>query len=157
ISGPGRLTVNGNPSLGGPLAIELNGTTAGGSYDQLAVNGTVALSGSLNLTVGFTPPASSVFTIIDNDGTDGVNGTFAGRAQGATVTASGQRFQISYVGGTGNDVTLTYLGTAPPRITSTTINGGAVQRSRVTDLTVIFSTQVTFAGATGSAFTLQRV
>jgi hypothetical protein len=43
-----------------------------------------------------------------------------------------------------------------PTITSTTVNGGAVQRSRVTSLQVTFSTQVTFAGATNSAFTLTR-
>jgi hypothetical protein len=48
------------------------------------------------------------------------------------------------------------LSVVPPRITSTTVNDGAVQRSRVTSLTVSFSTQVTFAGPVASAFSLAR-
>jgi hypothetical protein len=36
------------------------------------------------------------------------------------------------------------------------VNDGSAQRSRVTSLTVTFSTQVTFAGPVGSAFTLTR-
>src|SRR5205085_9902062 len=43
-----------------------------------------------------------------------------------------------------------------PRVTGTQINGGAAQRSRVTDLAVTFSTQVTFATTPGAAFTLTR-
>src|SRR5205823_2409102 len=45
---------------------------------------------------------------------------------------------------------------APPRVGATVVNGGAVQRSRVTDLTVTFSTQVAFAGPPANAFTLRR-
>jgi hypothetical protein len=44
-----------------------------------------------------------------------------------------------------------------PRVQAIVINGGAVQRSRVTDLTVTFTTQVTFAGAVANAFMLTRV
>jgi hypothetical protein len=43
-----------------------------------------------------------------------------------------------------------------PRIASVIVNDGSVQRSRVTSLTVTFSTQVTFAGTVASAFTLTR-
>jgi Right handed beta helix region/Dockerin type I domain len=43
-----------------------------------------------------------------------------------------------------------------PRVTGTVINDGTAQRSRVSSLTVTFSTQVTFAGAVASAFTLVR-
>ncbi len=58
----------------------------------------------------FTPTLTSVLTIIEQSGANPVNGTFAGLAQGATVTSatnSGTRFTISYIGGSGNDVTLT--------------------------------------------------
>jgi dockerin type I repeat protein len=48
------------------------------------------------------------------------------------------------------------LSVVPPRITSTLVNDGAVQRSRVTSLTVSFSTQVTFPGPVASAFSLTR-
>jgi hypothetical protein len=43
-----------------------------------------------------------------------------------------------------------------PTVSSVSVNGGAVQRSRVTTLAVTFSTQVTFAGVVASAFTLVR-
>ena len=53
------------------------------------------------------PVAGNVFTIIANDGADAVVGTFAGLAEGATITLNGVTLVISYVGGTGNDVVLT--------------------------------------------------
>ncbi|HVG22989.1 MAG TPA: VCBS repeat-containing protein [Thermoanaerobaculia bacterium] len=55
--------------------------------------------------------------IIENDDfptLDPVIGTFAGLPEGATfTTASGQLFRISYVGGTGNDVTITAIDGLP--------------------------------------------
>lgn len=61
-------------------------------------------------TSNFSPTVASVMVIIDNTGGGPVVGTFAGLAQGATVTSatnSGTTFVISYTGGDGNDVTLT--------------------------------------------------
>jgi Ca2+-binding RTX toxin-like protein len=97
----------------GVFAVEIGGVTAG-QYDQVQVTGTVALSGALNVTLfgGFTPSANGSYVLIDNDGADAVSGTFTGLAQGATVTVGAVKFAISYVGGDGNDVVLTY--TAPP-------------------------------------------
>ncbi len=82
------------------------------SFDRLNVAGTVSLNGQVNLVLqlGYDP-ADEVdsFTLIDNDGTDAVGGRFAfgGTAleEGALFEAGLQRFQISYAGGTGNDVT----------------------------------------------------
>src|SRR5581483_6213045 len=62
---------------------------------------------ALHLPAGFDPDTDTVFTLIDNDGADAVSGTFAGLAEGATFTVGRFTFKISYVGGTGNDVTLT--------------------------------------------------
>lgn len=46
---------------------------------------------------------------------------------------------------------------AAPKVTGSQINGGASQRSKVTDLTVTFNSQVTFAnGNVAGAFTLTR-
>jgi fibronectin-binding autotransporter adhesin len=118
-SGPGILnTSNINLSTGSPVfSIELNGTSAGTGYDQLNVTGTVNLSGAtLNGIVSFAPAAGTTFTIINNDGSDAVTGTFSGLPEGAGVTLSGQTFTISYVGGTGNDVVLTR---AAPNVTLT--------------------------------------
>src|SRR5262249_57210098 len=77
-------------------------------YDQLKVNGTVTLGGQLNVSLinGFLPVAGNTFTIIQNDSTDPVVGTFAGLPEGATFVVGGIRFGITYHGGTGNDVVL---------------------------------------------------
>ena len=94
-------------------------------YDQVDVLGTVNLgAGVANLDVqfGFTPLEGQTFIILDNDGADAITGTFAGKPQGAIFTAGGQRLQISYTGGTGNDIALTVLG--PEELTWTgTVNG----------------------------------
>ena len=114
---PGVLTT-GDVMLnaGAHLAIELGGATAG-LYDQLQVHGTVNLAGATldgSLYGGFMPTATQSFTIIDNDGADAVNGTFAGLADGAITNIGGVAFSISYHGGDGNDVTLTALANHAP-------------------------------------------
>jgi len=110
--GVGILTSgNVNWSSGSPgFVVQLNGTTAGTGYDQLNVTGSVNLgSATLSGTLGFSPPNGTSFTIINNDGGDAVIGTFAGLPEGSTVVLSGQSLQISYVGGTGNDVVLSVV------------------------------------------------
>jgi hypothetical protein len=117
----------------------------------------VALSGALNLSMGYTPAAGDGFVILTNDGTDAVIGTFAGMPEGTTMSLGGLNFHITYHGGDGNDVALTSLvGTPPPQVASTRINDGSVQRSRVTNLTITFSQVVTFAGAPSAAFRLTQ-
>ncbi len=114
VSGPGIQAVNGNYSNAGTLALDLNGATAGSGYDQVNVTGTVTVTGSpLSLTsTGFTPSVGQVLVIVNNDDTDAVVGTFAGLTEGSTVTVGGTFYTISYVGGTGNDITLTPLASA---------------------------------------------
>jgi fibronectin-binding autotransporter adhesin len=105
---PGILS-SGNLALSGSsaLSIELNGTTPGTQYDQLNVTGAVNLSGApLSATIGFAANPGTSFTIIQNDGTDPVQGAFAGLPEGSTLAIGGQGFQISYKGGDGNDVVL---------------------------------------------------
>lgn len=114
---PGQQTVNGNYTLnsGSRLQIEINGTTAGTQYDQVVVTGNVTLNNpNLGLSLGFAPTVGNTFTIINNTGPNPVSGTFNGLSEGQTFnlpnTGSGGgtfTFQISYVGGTGNDVVLT--------------------------------------------------
>ncbi len=70
---------------------ELGGLTTCSGYDQLNVTGTVALGTTTTLSAslfgGYTPAAvGNSYTIINNDGTDAVTGTFAGLAEGATFT-----------------------------------------------------------------------
>jgi autotransporter-associated beta strand protein len=115
----GNVTLDG----GSTFALHFASPT---SASQLAATGTVALNGEveLALTLGFTPATASTFVVITNDGTDPIE-TFGGAtffsiagnplSEGETFTTGGADWTISYVGGTGNDVTLTVApATAPP-------------------------------------------
>jgi fibronectin-binding autotransporter adhesin len=107
---PGILNVSGNLTLtlGATYLVELNGAAVGTQYDQTNVIGIVSLGdATLSLTLGFTPILGTTFEIIRNDLGDPVSGTFLGLNEGATFTAGGQTFTISYHGGDGNDVVLT--------------------------------------------------
>ena len=79
------------------------------NYSQANVAGTVTLGSNTSLTLSptFTPSSGNTFTIINNDGTDAISGTFKGLAEGAKVNVNGIDYTISYKGGTGNDVVLT--------------------------------------------------
>ena len=92
------------------FAVEIGGTTAGSGHDQLAVTGSVSLGNSaleIQLINGFSPVSADIFTLITNDGTDAISGTFAGLPEGAVFNAAGAEWLISYQGGTGNDVIVT--------------------------------------------------
>lgn len=79
------------------------------------MTGTSSLNGAtLNVAPNFAPAPGTQFTIIDNDGAvTPVTGTFAGLPEGATFSASGATFQVTYEGGNGNDVVLTVLSLVP--------------------------------------------
>jgi autotransporter-associated beta strand protein len=103
---PGVINT-GDLNLAGVALIEIEGTALGTQYDNINVTGTVTIAGATLTVAGAHVPApGSTFTIITNDGADPVVGTFAGLAEGATVTVNGKPLTISYVGGTGNDVVL---------------------------------------------------
>src|SRR4030095_9820389 len=99
---------------GANLSIELGSAAA---YDRVEVSGTVSLIDGANLTLsilpGFQAAYGSLFTIIDNDALDAVTGGrlfFGGNAldEGERFFAGAFEFQISYAGGTGNDVNLVF-------------------------------------------------
>nr|WP_224742628.1 DUF4214 domain-containing protein [Stutzerimonas kunmingensis] len=120
-AGAGALTLGGlaNAQGGAILAVDLHGTTAGSGYDQLVVNGTVDVSGSnLSLDLGsFTPSVGNSFTLIDNDSTDAIIGTIkvggSSITEGGTFSQGDKIFQVSYIGGTGNDLVLSVINNAP--------------------------------------------
>jgi autotransporter-associated beta strand protein len=110
-----------------------------GATFQLAVTGAVNLNNAILSGVGlFTPFQGQRFVVIANDGTDPIVGTFSGLPEGHTVAfldathpnpPQFQIYTVSYVGGDGNDVALTYLTTAPAfhdRSVTTPINEGDV-------------------------------
>ena len=104
---PGKITVLGGFSLEntGVYKAEILNKD---HYDQIVARD-VSLNGSLDLTylAGGVIKKGDTFTIISNNGTNPVQGTFKDLPEGAEVTVSGATFKISYVGGDGNDVVLT--------------------------------------------------
>ncbi len=120
---PGRLTVQGELALTNAIVrLELNGPLPGVSYDQLRVNGPVRLGDSqLELSFGFTPAFPETFILIENDGNDPVQGTFAGIPQGGYLSSGDMVFSVNYQGGAGNnDVILTRVAAPPSNISSIT-------------------------------------
>jgi hypothetical protein len=68
-------------------------------------------SGALTLVLNFSPTPGQQLLLVNNTGAGAISGTFTVLTEGATTTATygGNTFtfRISYVGGTGNDITLT--------------------------------------------------
>jgi hypothetical protein len=56
-----------------------------------------------------TLTAGTVFTVINNTSANPIFGTFSNLANGSTFTSNGNKFKVSYMGGTGNDLTLTVV------------------------------------------------
>jgi hypothetical protein len=75
-------------------------------------NGTITLGGQLVLNVvGSSLSALNVpFTILDGgNSSDSISGTFTNLPEGSAIKVNGHLYKISYVGGDGNDVTLTRI------------------------------------------------
>ncbi|HEY2759701.1 MAG TPA: Calx-beta domain-containing protein, partial [Pirellulales bacterium] len=150
--GPAQVIINGNLKLGSSdtLVLEIAGPSAASQYDNLVVHGTVALGGAnVSVTLGtFTPAASDTFTIIDNDATDAVSGTFKNLVEGQVFAVNSIPFQITYQGSDGNNVvllpvTLVQVAVSPASVAE---DGSAVlvytftrSGTSTTDLTVNFS------------------
>jgi len=96
----------------GNLLIDQGSVSFSAPGQQIIANGSVTLA-SPTLNLGISPlivqPGQSI-TLIDNDGTDPVQGTFLGLPEGAVFNAGSVQYRISYSGGTGNDVVVTVLG-----------------------------------------------
>ncbi|HAF02804.1 MAG TPA: hypothetical protein DCG89_03240 [Spartobacteria bacterium] len=56
-----------------------------------------------------TLTAGTVLTVINNTATTPIAGTFSNLANGLVFASNGNNFQVSYTGGTGNDLTLTVV------------------------------------------------
>jgi hypothetical protein len=91
------------------LQVRLKGSTSGTGYDQLNAASSITLAGTLDLVCGPNLAPGSVFTILNKTSTGAISGTFAGKANNSTFIDDGYTFQITYTGGTGNDVVLTLI------------------------------------------------
>jgi hypothetical protein len=139
---PGNATVSASLDLHTFGVLQIKGLTLsyGGSYDidvsatasdSVHVTGAVSLNGQLNVTVTGAPPSfSQQFVIIDNDGTDPIDGTFANLPAGSTVHAGNSLFRIFYDGGDGNDVVL--ISALRPVIAVTAVKSSTVIGEKAT-------------------------
>lgn len=130
---PGRLTVDwfgANTSGDLRLVEDIAGPRPGVDYDQL-----VALVGiepeyyppngyglaDLEVNLSYVPTPGDTFLILDDRASGAFPGTFKDLPEGAIYTAAnGVPMRISYIGGDGNDVTLT---ATPEPATSVTLIG----------------------------------
>ena len=114
LTATGAVTLDSNSTF----AVTLGGGTVGTNYDQLSAGGAIDLAGAtLSVSTGsFVPTTGEQFTIIHNTSGTAITGTFAGLANGTTLTAGGNTFVINYQGGaSGQDVVLTAV--TPPTVT----------------------------------------
>ena len=80
--------------------------------DQVVANGVTIQSGaqfSFNAISNQRLQQGQVFTAISNTSASPISGTFVNLADGSTFTAGRNKFQVSYEGGDGNDLTLTVV------------------------------------------------
>jgi hypothetical protein len=128
LNQPGMLRFEGGLGFNGAgYSVNINGLTAGTGYDQLNVVGAVSLSSdvALTLSVGFQPAIGDKFAIVLNDGAADPVVTSAFFTSGVNVLEEGDaifvspfhEFTISYQGGDGNDIELTYAVPEPGAIT----------------------------------------
>ncbi len=110
-TGNGLLNfASGSLALAATSVVSMNGISKS-AFDKVLSSG-ASLAGavlSLDLSNVSLNPGDSI-TLIDNVSGSAISGTFAGMAQGALFTANGNTMQISYLGGDGNDVTVTKVG-----------------------------------------------
>jgi hypothetical protein len=144
-------------AFGSDLALVINGLTVDTQYTQLNVVGAVNLTGvTLVLSGAHTPVAGQSFTLVNNDGTDAIIGKFNGLPEGATIPnllGSGISAQITYIGGTNNDVVLT-VETTPPTLVSMD-DGDAdntVAAGTLLTYTVTFNEDINAATVTAADF-----
>jgi autotransporter-associated beta strand protein len=83
------------------------------SIDSLNIGGSITLTGNLDIIAAPGLTLGSTYTILNKTSTGAIIGTFTGKPQGSTFTASGYNWTISYTGGDGNDVTLTISAMSP--------------------------------------------
>lgn len=106
----GTFTSTGLASLKSDATYKLDINSNAVTSDKIVANGVTLTNAILTINdLGNTAiTLGTVFTIIDNTAaTAGVNGTFNGLAEGTQITVKSNTFEISYAGGTGNDIVLT--------------------------------------------------
>src|SRR5262245_36085947 len=141
---------------GGTLSVELN---AAASSDTLATTGAVDVTnGALAVTLNYVPTPGTTFRILDNQAGGAIVGTFTGLPEGSTfqVFPSGGggavTLQITYAGGTGNDVEL-----AVTAVATTTTTSSSTSTTTSTSTTSTSSSSTTSTSTSSSSTTSTSV
>lgn len=108
----GTFTTSNSLSLNSDatFSFELNSSTV--TADKLVANGVVLNASSV---FSFSDLGASVlalgtaFTIIDNTSASAISGAFSNLAEGQTFTVGSNKFEATYLGGSGNDLVLTVV------------------------------------------------
>lgn len=143
VLSPGVLTVRSNFTLGagGTLLVGIEG----GGHDRVGLTNAssmIVLAGGLvvNATTGLATGAT--FVVVSNAGGAAVSGTFAGKPEGFTFAADGYWWRVSYVGGSGNDVTLTIVPPPiQPLVASASLSNTLVSFSITGDTNLVYQVQ----------------
>ncbi len=112
VKGPGVLAIGQRLTIraGGRYQWELS--LPQGSGDEVIAKEVTLESGAqfeLEAQGTQTLPVGRVFTVIANQTSEPINGTFANLPDGVILSVNGNNLQASYEGGDGNDLTLTVV------------------------------------------------
>ena len=100
------------------LQLSINGLTTNTQFTQWSVAGAISLQDAqLQLTGSFVPTVGHTFLLINNDGIDPIQGTFAQLPEHAPLLFNGTLMRLTYHGGDGNDVLLQAVAPDPPHFT----------------------------------------
>ncbi len=115
-------------------------STAAGAIPSTIVTGTVTINPNATINLVFSPgialPHGSSVPLIENDGTDPIEGHFSGMPSGSVLGPfEGVPLLVSYGGGDDNDMTLT-AGNVPPRVSSISATFNPVQAGQSVTLSV---------------------
>jgi autotransporter-associated beta strand protein len=127
---PGTLTIQSALTLNSDATyrLELNSSTA--VADKIVANGVTINGAAFSLTDlgnGKLTPGTT-FVVIDNTSTSPITGVFGNLLDNSTFTNNGNTYQVSYEGGTGNDLTLTVI---PEPLTWELLGIGALVTGRM--------------------------
>jgi len=99
-----------------------------GSAGQVVANGAVALDGNLTLDLSSLTALVTEITLIDNDGTDPLVGTFANAPSGTTYNSPVGTYSLAY-NFNGNDLALTFV-PEPASVVLVSLGGLMLARRR---------------------------
>ncbi|QMW04693.1 cellulose binding domain-containing protein [Spirosoma foliorum] len=108
-NGIGTFTTSASLNLAGGSTYQLELNSNDNQADKLVTNGVTINGGNLvssDLGNAGTLPVGTSYIIIDNTSDAPITGTFNGLAEGSDIQIGSIRFQITYQGGTGNDIAL---------------------------------------------------